>query len=115
MAAPDDFLDLSLNLEETHLTEGFNEGYINGLASGKEEGRQVGLKHGFEIGKEIGFFSGVASISGIPRFGSTRLASRLGFREALRRWMFRSICASLNVKLEYSGYPKGSDNKDMRF
>ncbi|PSS15479.1 Oral cancer-overexpressed protein [Actinidia chinensis var. chinensis] len=140
MAAPNDFLDLSLNLEETHLTEGFNEGYIDGLASGKEEGRQVGLKHGFEIGEEIGFFRGCidlwnSAIRVDPTCFSSRVQRSIATMDGLirkypvldlennsvdgimgsLRLKFRSICASLNVKLEYSGYPKGSDDKDMGF
>ncbi|CAK8575559.1 unnamed protein product [Lathyrus sativus] len=54
----DDPFDSSVNLEETHLMEGYDEGYSDGLVAGKEEGKQVGLKVGFEVGEELGFYSG---------------------------------------------------------
>ncbi|KAL6975792.1 hypothetical protein U1Q18_024588 [Sarracenia purpurea var. burkii] len=136
----EDIFDSSLNLEETHFKEGFNEGYNDGLASGKEEGRQVGLKHGFEIGEELGFYRGCLDVwnSAIridPTCFSSRVQKTMKTMENLvrnypisdpenesvneimesLRLKFRSICATLNARLEYSGYPKASDAKNIEF
>lgn len=130
----EDIFDSSLNLEETHFNEGFNEGYADGLSSGKDEGRQVGLKHGFEVGEELGFYRGCIDVwnSAIrvdPTCFSSRIQKSINTMDNLvkkyptldpenesvnevmdsLRLKFRSVCASLNVKLEYKGYPKGSD------
>ncbi|XP_058749643.1 uncharacterized protein LOC131622615 [Vicia villosa] len=58
----DDPFDSSVNLEETHLKEGYDKGYNDGFVAGKEEGKQVGLKVGFEIGEELSFYSGCIHI-----------------------------------------------------
>ncbi|KAH7844086.1 hypothetical protein Vadar_024125 [Vaccinium darrowii] len=130
----EDIFDSSLNLEENHLREGYNEGYNDGLTSGIEEGRQVGLKHGFEIGEELGFYRGcmdvwTSAIRVDPNCFSSRIRKSIKTMDNLvkkypisdpenesvneimdsLRLKFRSVCASLNVKLEYSGYPKSSD------
>ncbi|XP_058209014.1 uncharacterized protein LOC131321964 isoform X2 [Rhododendron vialii] len=127
----EDIFDSSLNLEETHFNEGFNEGYADGLSSGKDEGRQVGLKHGFEVGEELGFYRGCIDVwnSAIrvdPTCFSSRIQKSINTMDNLvkkyptsependsvnevmdsLRLKFRSVCASLNVKLEYKGYPK---------
>lgn len=130
----DDIFDSALNLEETHLREGFREGYNDGLTSGIEEGRQVGLKYGFEIGEELGFYRGcidvwTSAIRVDPHCFSSRIQKSVKAMDDLvkkypildpenesvteimdsLRLKFRGVCASLNVKLEYRGYPKGSD------
>ncbi|KAK4380280.1 hypothetical protein RND71_002142 [Anisodus tanguticus] len=125
----EDIFDSSLNLEETHYNKGYSEGYSSGLASGRDEGREVGLKTGFEVGEELGFYRGCIDVWNVailvqPNCFSSRV------RKASNRWMnccksirfrtenesaidivdslrlkFRAICATLNVKLEYTGYP----------
>ncbi|KAK9213874.1 hypothetical protein WN944_005859 [Citrus x changshan-huyou] len=69
--------DTSLNLEQTHLKEGYDEGYTHGLATRKEEAKDVGLKHGFETGEELGFYKAVL-MSGTRLFISIRPGCRPG-------------------------------------
>ncbi|XP_022880451.1 oral cancer-overexpressed protein 1 homolog [Olea europaea var. sylvestris] len=135
-----DMFDSALNLEQTNYEEGYEDGYANGLVSGKEEGRQVGLKTGFEVGEELGFYRGCIDIwkSGIrvnPNHFSTRAQKTISQMDELLkkypisdpenesvsdimnslRLKFRAICATLNVKLEYNGYPKASDVEIIEF
>lgn len=134
----EDIFDSSLNLEDTHLNEGFKEGYNDGLLSGKDEGRQVGLKSGFQIGEELGFYRGCIDVwNSAIHLDSSCFSSRV--QKAIKqmdelvqkypfsdpekesasdimdslRLKFKAICATLNVKLEYSGYPKGSENVEF--
>ncbi|XP_047980313.1 protein LTO1 homolog [Salvia hispanica] len=134
MDAIEDMFESSLNLEESHLREGYDEGYADGLISGKEEGKQVGLKTGFETGEELGFYRGCvgvwsAAIRADPNFMSARIQKTMKQMDELLqnyailepeneavsdamdalRLKFKIICASLNLKLEYKGYPKSSD------
>ncbi|XP_071918935.1 uncharacterized protein [Coffea arabica] len=136
----EDIFDSSLNLEETHLKEGYNEGYADGLVSGEEEGRQVGLKTGFEVGEELGFYRGCIDVwNSAIRVDSNCFSSRVvrsikQMEELLNKYpisnpedesvsdvmdslrlKFRAICAILNVKLEYNGYPKSSDGGNIQF
>ena len=136
----EDIFDSSLNLEDSHFNEGFQEGYNDGLSSGKDEGREVGLKSGFEIGEELGFYRGCIDVwNSAIQLNSTCFSSRVqksikqmddlvikypisdpenesvsDIMDSLRL-KFRAICATLNVKLEYNGYPKASDLKEMEF
>ncbi|KAF3443850.1 hypothetical protein FNV43_RR13540 [Rhamnella rubrinervis] len=129
----DDIFDSSLNLEDTHLKEGFDEGYKDGLVAGREEAKQVGLKSGFEAGEELGFYRGCVDVwkSAIGTDAAT-FSSRVqkGIKqmeeliekyplmkpesESLHEVMeglrlkFRAVCATMGVKLEYNGYPKSS-------
>ncbi|XP_038902357.1 formimidoyltransferase-cyclodeaminase-like [Benincasa hispida] len=137
----DDIFDSSLNLEETHLKEGFAEGYKDGLVAGKEEAEQVGLKVGFEVGEELGFYRGCVDVwNSVIRIEPERFSIRV--RKSVKqmeelvekyplqdpeneqvqelmeglRLKFRAISATLGVKLEYTGYPKStSDGKDIEF
>ncbi|CDP04796.1 unnamed protein product [Coffea canephora] len=136
----EDIFDSSLNLEETHLKEGYNEGYADGLVSGEEEGRLVGLKTGFEVGEELGFYRGCIDVwNSAIRVDSNCFSSRVvrsikQMEELLNKYpisnpedesvsdvmdslrlKFRAICATLNVKLEYNGYPKSSDGGNIQF
>lgn len=136
----DDIFDTSLNLEDTHYKEGYSEGYSSGLASGKDEGREVGLKTGFEVGEELGFYRGCvdvwnAAILMQPNCFSPRVQKSIKQMDELLqkypvsepenesvtdimdslRLKFRAICATLNVKLEYNGYPRASDVKNSGF
>ncbi|KAD4180350.1 hypothetical protein E3N88_28941 [Mikania micrantha] len=129
----DDIFGESLNLEDTHLKEGFQEGYEAGFASGKDDGREVGLKTGFTTGEELGFYRGCIDVwkSVIrvePSCFSARVQKNIKEMDELvskypilepenesvtdimrsLRLKFRAICATLNVKLEYNGYPKAT-------
>ncbi|KAL5793860.1 hypothetical protein ACOSP7_002454 [Xanthoceras sorbifolium] len=130
----EDIFDTSLNLEETHLREGYEEGYNHGLTTGKEEAQQVGLKTGFETGEELGFYKGCVDVwNSVLRVDPNRFSARVqkGIKqmeeliekypvtdpedesvqeimEALRL-KFRVVRAALGVKLEYNGYPKPKD------
>ncbi|KAL0331993.1 UNVERIFIED_CONTAM: hypothetical protein Scaly_2100800 [Sesamum calycinum] len=135
-----DIFESSLNLEETHFKEGYDEGYADGLISGKQEGEQVGLKTGFEVGEELGFYRGCVDVwnSAVrvdPNFVSARIQKSIKQMDDLLqkypmsepenesvsdimdslRLKFRAICASLNVKLEYNGYPRASDGGKIEF
>lgn len=134
MDSTGDIFESSLNLEASHVKEGYDEGYADGLISGKEEGKEVGLKTGFESGEELGFYRGCVDVWSPavrvdPNFISVRTQKAIKqMDELLRKYpipepenesvsdlmdalrlKFRIICASLNVKLEYNGYPKQSD------
>ncbi|KAL6572958.1 hypothetical protein OROHE_002434 [Orobanche hederae] len=140
MESTEDIFGSTLNLEEAHLKEGYDEGYSDGLVAGKEEGQQVGQKIGFEVGEELGFYRGCVDIwnSAIrvdPNFVSNRIQKTIKQMDELLkkypilepenetvsdmmdllRLKFRAICASLNVKLEYKGYPKSSDAGNIEF
>lgn len=136
----EDIFDSSLNLEDTHFNEGYQEGYNDGLASGKDEGHQVGLKSGFEIGEELGFYRGCIDVlNSAIQLDSTCFSSRAqkiikqmdelvgkypisdpenesvtDVMDSLRL-KFRAICATLNLKLEYNGYPRASNRKEIQF
>ncbi|GER29461.1 oral cancer overexpressed protein 1 [Striga asiatica] len=136
----EDIFASSLNLEETHFKEGYGEGHADGLIAGKEEGRQVGLKTGFEVGEELGFYRGCVGIwsSAVrvdPDFVSARIQRMIKQMDELLekypilepenetvsdmmdslRLKFRAVCASMNVKLDYDGYPKASHAGDIEF
>ncbi|MFS7971291.1 putative essential protein Yae1 [Helianthus anomalus] len=140
MDIPDDIFGESLNLEDTHLNEGYQEGYETGFASGKDDGREVGLKTGFTTGEELGFYRGCidvwnAVIRVEPSCYSARVQKKIKEMDELLskypilepenesvtdimgslRLKFRAICATLNVKLEYNGYPKASDPNEIQF
>ncbi|WOG93382.1 hypothetical protein DCAR_0312666 [Daucus carota subsp. sativus] len=129
-----DIFDAALNLEDTHYKSGYDEGFSDGLLTGKDEARYVGLKSGFETGEELGFYRGCIDVwnSAIkidPLCFSTRvqksikqmdeLVSKYPFNDPENelatdvveglRLKFKAVCATLNVKLEYDGYPKSSD------
>lgn len=133
----EDIFSSSINLEESHINEGYKDGYKDGLTLGKQEGYEVGLKHGFESGEELGFYRGLidvwTSIIRVePNFFSTRVQKSIHqIQELLEKYpfmdhedeskddiinelrlKFRAICATLGVKLEYKGYPKLSDTHD---
>ena len=55
---PDDIFNKVLFMENSLLTDGYNEGFISGKFQGKKEGYELGVKQGREIGKEIGFYVG---------------------------------------------------------
>lgn len=130
----EDIFDSSLNLEETHVQEGFKDGFNDGLVSGKQEGKEVGLKLGFEVGEELGFYRGCIDVwnSAIQVDSgcfSSRVQKSIKQMEELiekypildpenesvqeimdaLRLKFRSISATLSMKLEYDGYPKSSE------
>ncbi|KDP24185.1 hypothetical protein JCGZ_25842 [Jatropha curcas] len=130
----EDMFESTLNLEQTHFKEGYDEGYNYGLVAGKEEARQVGLKTGFEFGEELGFYRGCVDIwySAIqinPSGFSARVQKYIKQMEELiekfpmfnpedervqeimdsLRLKFRLIRAGLGVKLEYDGYPKPTE------
>lgn len=135
-----ELFDSSLNLEDTHLKEGYAEGYRHGLTVGREEARQVGPKLGFETGEELGFYRGCVDVwSSAIRLDPSRFSSRV--QKSVRtielllekylvtdpenervqeimgdvRLKFRAICGSLGVKMEYKDYPKNADDKDVEF
>lgn len=140
MESIEDIFESSLNLEETHFKEGYDEGYGDGLVSGKEEGRQVGLKTGFEVGEELGFYRGCVGmwnsvIKVEPNCFSARIQKTIKKMDELLkkypisdpenesvsdmmdslRLSFKIICATLNMKLAYNGYPKTSDGDKLDF
>ncbi|KAL5861168.1 hypothetical protein ACOSQ4_002464 [Xanthoceras sorbifolium] len=134
----EDIFDTSLNLEETHLREGYEEGYNHGLTTGKEEAQQVGLKTGFETGEELGFYKGCVDVwNSVLRVDPNRFSARVqkGIKqmeeliekypvtdpedesvqeimEALRL-KFRVVRAALGVKLEYNGLWQAARRRKM--
>ncbi|EXB62290.1 hypothetical protein L484_022178 [Morus notabilis] len=137
----DDIFDSSLNLEETHLKEGFDEGYKDGLIAGKGEAEEVGLKVGFEVGEELGFYRGCVDVwNSVVRVDPTLFSSRVQkgikqMKELIEKYpvmepenervqeimdalrlKFRAVCASMGVKLDNNGYPKSSlEAKEIEF
>ncbi|CAN8242269.1 unnamed protein product [Cochlearia groenlandica] len=135
----EDLFDSILNIEETHIRQGFDEGYEAGLVSGREDARHLGLKLGFETGELIGFYKGCSSLwnssSLLPHF-SPQIHKHLNDFKALLdkfslldpeeetkddikdglRVKFSIICASLGVSkklLVYKGYPNTSSNLEF--
>jgi hypothetical protein len=53
----EDMFDSSVNLEGSHLQQGFEVGFRHGVVGGKDEGREVGLKTGFGAGIGDGILS----------------------------------------------------------
>ncbi|EIE23590.1 DUF1715-domain-containing protein [Coccomyxa subellipsoidea C-169] len=53
-----DLFDACLDLESTHIEEGYEEGKKDGKAAGLKEGRELGELKGCEIGSEVGFYAG---------------------------------------------------------
>ncbi|PKA45660.1 hypothetical protein AXF42_Ash011000 [Apostasia shenzhenica] len=125
---PNDFLESTMLLDQTHYEEGFRDGYKDGLVSGKEEGREVGLKHGFQVGEELGFYRGCVDVwKSAVGIDSSKFSSRVHKRieqlaellenypfnepenEQVQEMMdairlkFRIISANLGVRLEYEG------------
>nr|XP_043622491.1 protein LTO1 homolog isoform X2 [Erigeron canadensis] len=140
MDLSDDIFGASINLEDIHLNEGFKEGYDTGFASGKDDGREVGLKTGFITGEELGFYRGCIDVwKSVLRVEPTCFSARVqkNIKEmdelvtkypilepenesvtdmmGSLRLKFRAICATLNVKLEYNGYPKASNPNEIQF
>jgi hypothetical protein len=133
-----DIFESSVNLEDQHIQQGYNEGFKDGLELGKAEGRDVGLKTGFEIGEELGFYRGCidvwkAAFEVEPTIFSARVQKNLKQLEELAdkyplldpenesvqdilesmRIKFRAICATLSVHLEYEGYPKSREGTEF--
>ncbi|KAL2523452.1 transferase [Forsythia ovata] len=136
----EDIFEPLLNIEATTYEEAYKEGYADGFVSGKEEGRLVGLKIGFEMGQELGFYSGCIDIWTSttrvdPNYFSSRVQKTIKRMDDLLkkypisdpenesvseiieslRLKFRAICASLNVKLDYNGYPMASGTEKIEF
>ncbi|KAL4567052.1 hypothetical protein LXL04_022623 [Taraxacum kok-saghyz] len=136
----DDIFGDSLNLEDTHKNEGYQEGYDTGFASGKDDGREVGIKTGFITGEELGFYRGCIDVwTSVVRVDPTCFSNRVQKKikemddlvskypildpenenvtdiMGLLRLKFRAICATINMKLEYKGYPKASGSNEIQF
>ncbi|KAF3627736.1 putative 1,4-alpha-glucan-branching enzyme 3, chloroplastic/amyloplastic-like [Capsicum annuum] len=90
----DDIFDSALNLEDTHYKEAYSEGYTDGLNSGKDEGNQRSIKQMDELLRSYPFCD-PENESATDTIDSLRLK-------------FRTICATLNIRLDYDGYPKAS-------
>jgi len=58
----DDFFELSVSLEKSHIKEGYADGCKQGLVKGRQDGYEVGLKHGFQVGEELGFYRGLVLV-----------------------------------------------------
>ncbi|KAL6005097.1 hypothetical protein ACLOJK_005658 [Asimina triloba] len=134
----EDIFESSLNLEEIHFNEGFRDGYKDGFISGRQGGREAGLKLGLEVGEELGFYRGCLDVwKSIIRIQpttafSSRVQKNMKHMEELLgkypildtqdenlheimdalRSKFQAISATLSVRLEYDGYPKGSSNAE---
>ncbi|PWA60507.1 Essential protein Yae1, N-terminal [Artemisia annua] len=54
----DDIFGASVNLEDTHLKDGFQDGF----AFGKDAKHEVGLQTGFITGEELGFYKGCIDV-----------------------------------------------------
>ncbi|KAI9086724.1 hypothetical protein K1719_031318 [Acacia pycnantha] len=128
-------------LEGIHFKEGYDEGYNDGLIAGKDEAKLVDFKVGFEVGQELGFYRGCVDVwnSAIrvdPNCFSSRVKIAIkqidGLVEKypvldheyleLQEIMdslglkFKMVSSSLQVKLDYDGYPKSSSYaKDIQF
>lgn len=136
----EDIFESSVNLEGSHLQQGFDDGFRDGVGIGKEEGREVGLKTGFELGEEIGFYRGCTDIW---KATTEKEASAFSARaqrnirlldeqlqaypllnpqderlqdllESLRA-KFRAIMSMLSVHLDYEGSPKPNLTEESIF
>nr|KAJ0224044.1 hypothetical protein LSAT_V11C200052340 [Lactuca sativa] len=79
-----DIFGQSLNLEDTHLNEGFQKDYDIVFASGKDDGREAGLKTGFINGLELRFYRGC--ICDNPKLFRRRNSFRPTIHLCLRPW-----------------------------
>ncbi len=137
----EDIFDSVVNLEGSHLQQGFDDGFRDGVAAGKEEGREVGLKTGFELGEEIGFYRGCCDVwkAAIEKDANAFFSARAQrnvrqFDEQLIsypllnpqderlqdlvdtiRAKFRAIMSMLSIHLDYEGYPKRNLADDASF
>ncbi|KAK9152598.1 hypothetical protein Sjap_000078 [Stephania japonica] len=126
-----------MNLEDTHIQEGYRDGFHDALKSGNQEERELGLKLGFQVGEELGFYRGCidvwnAALEIDPNCFSSRVKKNIKLMGELMdkypvldakivdgmdelRLKFKVISASLGVKLEYDGYPKPSQVQGIDF
>ncbi|KAM3268160.1 hypothetical protein P3S67_031710 [Capsicum chacoense] len=129
----DDIFDSALNIEDTHYKEGYLEGYTDGLNSVKDEDNPGRAQNGVRSRRRIRFYRGCievwnAAILVEPTCFSSRVQKSIKqMDELLRKYpfsdpenesaidtidslrlKFRTICATLNIKLEYDGYRKAS-------
>jgi hypothetical protein len=136
----DDIFESTVNLEHSHLQQGYEDGFQDGVSLGKVEGREVGLKTGFELGEEIGFFRGCADLwNAVLQKDSTAFSARAirnirqfdlqlksyplqnphdeSLQESLDllRVKFRAIKSMLSVHLDYEGSPKLSQAEESEF
>lgn len=136
----DDIFESTVNLEQSHLQQGYEDGFQDGVSLGKVEGREVGLKTGFELGEEIGFFRGCADLwNAVLQKDSTAFSARAirnirqfdvhlksyplqnphdeSLQESLDllRVKFRAIKSMLSVHLDYEGSPKLSQAEESEF
>ncbi|PWA55736.1 essential protein Yae1 [Artemisia annua] len=129
----DDIFGASVNLEDAHLKDGFQEGYEAGFA-------EVGLKTRFRTGEELGFYRGCIDVwNSVIRVEPTcffpRVQKKIKEMDELvskylimepenetitdilgsLRLKFRAICATLNLKLKYNGYPNAAEPSEIQF
>ncbi|CAM6048486.1 unnamed protein product [Sphagnum compactum] len=81
----EDIFDSSVNLEGSHLQQGFEDGFRDRVVAAKDEGREVGLKTGIQ--------DLVDTICG----------------------KCRAIKSMLSIHLDYEGYPKPNLAEDASF
>jgi hypothetical protein len=136
----EDIFESTVNLEGSHLQQGFDDGFQDGVELGKVEGREVGLKTGFELGEEIGFFRGCVDIWNAvlhkePSVFSPRAQRNIRvFDKQLQdyplqnpqderlqdsldslRSKFRLIMSLLSIQLEYKGLAKVDQAEESLF
>ncbi|KAK9149978.1 hypothetical protein Syun_008287 [Stephania yunnanensis] len=132
-----DFLGPTVDLDETHIQEGYRDGFNDALQSKNQEERESGLKLGFQVGEELGFYRGCIDVwnSALeidPNCLSSRVKKNIKLMGELideypvldakivdvmdqLRLKFKMISASLGLKLEYDGYPKSSEEQGLDF
>lgn len=136
----EDIFESAVNLEGSHLQQGFDDGFRDGVELGKAEGREVGLKTGFELGEEIGFFRGCVDIwNAVVKADSTAFSPRAQrnirvFDQQLQdyplqnpqderlqdsldslRSKFRLIMSLLSIQLDYKGLAKVDQAEESLF
>ncbi|KAM7275803.1 hypothetical protein ACFE04_017669 [Oxalis oulophora] len=74
-----DIFDSTLNLEETHHTQGYNQDYSHGISTDNQEFIDLGLSNkGFVEGEELGFYKGCVDVwSSIIKLNPTRFSNKL--------------------------------------
>lgn len=136
----EDIFESTVNLEGSHLQQGFDDGFRDGVELGKAEGREVGLKTAFELGEEIGFFRGCVDIwIAVTRTDPSAFSPRAQrnirvFDKQLQEYplqnpqderlqdsldslrsKFRLIMSLLSIQLDYKGLAKVDQAEESLF
>ncbi|KAH8961177.1 hypothetical protein BDL97_05G037300 [Sphagnum fallax] len=113
----EDIFDSSVNLEGSHLQQGFEDGFRDGVVAGKDEGREAAA-----IEKDGNAFTARAQRN-VHQYHEQLLAYMLlsPLDERIQDLVdstcgkFRAIMSMLSIHFDYEGYPKPNLAEDASF